>query len=278
MQGGRPETFDVAQAVADHPKLAAGGDGGILLPQRARGAVARVGKRRLAVFDQCSVEGFEVGEPEEHLAADLEDVGYRIALGGRQLFGDVVDGARVVGDVLAGAAVAAGRRAHQPAVAVDQRQRDTVDLEFAQIRHVVADLGADARRPQVEFLGAEHVVEGQHPFQVLGRGEVGGKAGAADELGRRIRCAQLGMLVLECGQSPQQLVEVRVGDDRRVAHVVAELMFAHLVGEFAPLPAHVGGDGVVIGRTHPRRLSSAPTPFSAARLPWWPCLTPRTQP
>ena len=33
VQGGRPETLDVAQAVADHPKLAAGGDGGILLPQ-----------------------------------------------------------------------------------------------------------------------------------------------------------------------------------------------------------------------------------------------------
>ena len=48
------------------------------------------------------------------------------------------------------------------------------------------------------------------------------------------------MLILECGQPTQQLVEVRVGDDRRVAHVVAELVFAHLVGQFAPKTSDFG--------------------------------------
>ncbi len=226
--------------MADHPQLAARGDRGILLPQRSRRAVARVGERRLAVFDECGVERFEIGEPEEHLTAHLEHVGYRVVVAGREPFGDVVDGAGVERDVLAGAAVAAGRGSDQPSVAVDQRQCDAVDLQLAQKRHVVADLGVDARRPQVELLGAEHVVQRQHPLQMLGGGEVGGEAGAADQLGRRVGRAQLGMLVLERGEPAQQLVEVRVGDDRRVAHVVAELVFAHLVGQFTPSAADFG--------------------------------------
>jgi hypothetical protein len=45
------------------------------------------------------------------------------------------------------------------------------------------------------------------------------------------------MLVLKGGQPTQQLVKVRVGDDRRVTHVVAELVFAYLVGEFTPKSA-----------------------------------------
>ena len=91
VQGGRPKSLGVSQPVADHPQLAASGDRGILLPQRPRRAVARVGERRLAVFDQCGVERFEIGEPEEHLTAHLEHVGYRIVVAGGEPLGDVVD-------------------------------------------------------------------------------------------------------------------------------------------------------------------------------------------
>ena len=79
---------------------------------------------------------------------------------------------------------------------------------------------------------------------MVGRAEVGGEAGATDKLGRRVGGAQLGMLLLEGGEPTKQLVEVRIGDDRRVAHVVAELVFAHLVGQFAPLPPNLGRDGI----------------------------------
>ena len=203
MQGGRAISLDVPQPVADHPELAAGGHGRILLPQRPRGAVARVGERRFAVFDERGVERLEIGEPEEHLAADLEDVGYRVVVVGGQPLGHVVDGASVERDVFAGAAVAAGCRADQPAVAVDQSQCDTVDLELTQEGHVRADFGTNTSRPQVEFIGAEHVVQRQHPFQMVGGREIGGEAGAADELGRRVGCAQLRMFVLECGKATQ---------------------------------------------------------------------------
>ncbi|GBG36452.1 hypothetical protein NJB14197_21650 [Mycobacterium montefiorense] len=66
------------------------------------------------------------------------------------------------------------------------------------------------------------------------------------------------MLLLERAQPPQQIVEIRVGDDRRVAHVVAELVFAHLVGEFTPKTPNLGSDGVDFWRTHLGRLSKDP--------------------
>ena len=182
--------------------------------------------------------------------------------------GHVVDGAGVQRDVLAGAAVTAGGGTHQSAVAVDQRQRDAVDLELAQVMRVFADLAADARRPGGEFLGRKHVVQAQHPLEVLGRGEVGREPGAADQLGRRIGCPQLGVLLLQRRQFAQQFVEFGIGNDRRIPHVVAELVLAHLVGKFLPAAAQVGSRGFVgllrqrrlrIGdlRAHPRRLAEA---------------------
>ena len=260
----RAEALGVAEAVADHPQLAAGGDGGILLPQRARRAVARIGERRLALRDQAGVELLEVGDPEEHLAAHLEHSRHRELLGAGELLGHVVDGAGVERDVLAGAAVAAGGRAHQPAVAVHQRQRDPVDLQLAQVVRVVADLALDPAGPGRQLVGREHVVQAEHPLEVVGRGEVGGEARAADQLRRRVGRAQLGMLVLERLQLAQQLVELRVGDDRRVPHVVAELVLAHLVGEFLPAAAQVGVGGVV-GLLGQRRLRDPGLPSGS---PW----------
>jgi hypothetical protein len=48
------------------------------------------------------------------------------------------------------------------------------------------------------------------------------------------------MLVLERGKTAEQLVEVRIGDDRRITHVVTELVFTHLVGQFTPTTTDVG--------------------------------------
>ena len=61
------------------------------------------------------------------------------------------------------------------------------------------------------------------------------------------------MFVLERGKTAQQLVEVRIGDGRRITHVVTELVFTHLVGQFTPTTTDVGRNR--ISRTHRRRLS-----------------------
>ena len=101
---------------------------------------------------------------------------------------------------------------------------------------------------------------------MVGGGELGREARAADQLRRRIGCPQLGVVVFERLQLAQQLVELRVGDDRRVPDVVAELVLTHLVGQFLPAAAQIGIGGVfgLFGErlsrlgclgAHPRRLS-----------------------
>ena len=59
-------------AVHDEPQRPGGGDPRVLLPQRARGGVARVGERRLALLDHAGVDVGEGGDREVDLAAHLE--------------------------------------------------------------------------------------------------------------------------------------------------------------------------------------------------------------
>ena len=168
----------------------------------------------LALFDEAGVEVLEVGDPEEHLAAHLQHLRHREILCLGEPFGHVVDGARVERDVLADAPVAAGGRPFQASVAVHQSQRHPVDLELAQVVRIVADLVLDPFGPRHQLVGVEHVVETQHPLEVLGRGEVGGEAGAADQLSRRVGNTQLRVAVLQRDELVEQRVEFRVGDDR----------------------------------------------------------------
>ena len=59
--------------------------------------------------------------------------------------------------------------------------------------------------------------------------------------------------------SRSSLSNSRVGDDRRVPHVVAELVLAHLVGEFLPAAAQVG--------VRERRRPARPAPSRDPGLP-----------
>ncbi len=49
---------------------------------------------------------------------------------------------------------------------------------------LVADLRRYPRSPGAKFLGAERVVEAEHPLEVLGRLELRREPGAAHQLGR----------------------------------------------------------------------------------------------
>ena len=61
----------------------------------------------------------------------------------------------------------------------------------------VSDLGVDAGRPGAEFVWRESIVEAEHPFEMLGRLELGREAGTSDQLGGRVGRAQLGVLLFE---------------------------------------------------------------------------------
>ncbi len=141
-------------------------------------------------------------------------------------------------------------------VAVHQRESHTVDLELAEVVRVGSDLTLDAAGPRSEFLWGEGVVQAEHPLQMLSGGELGGEAGSADQLRGRVGRAQLGVSVLERLQFTQQRVEFRVGDDRRVLDVVAELVITDLIGELLPASAQ-GGLGRILGLFGQRRFGFA---------------------
>ena len=87
----------------------------------------------------------------------------------------------------------------------------------------------------------EDVVEAEHALEMVVRGELGGE-GSADGLGRRVRRDQRRVRVLDALELGEQLVELPVGHDRRVQHVVPELVVADLFGQRGVPVAHLGRD------------------------------------
>ena len=100
-----------------------------------------------------------------------------------------LDGADVEGDVLPRPAVTTGEGLGEPAVLVEQVDRQPVDLELAEVMDLGAPgLALDPVEPLVQLLRREGVVEAEHPLAVVDRGELGGE-GAADLLRRALRGA-----------------------------------------------------------------------------------------
>ena len=191
------EALQHPQPVADEAEVARRGHPRVLLPQRPGGRVARVGERRLAIGDQRLVEGSELGDGEIDLAAHLQHLGDVVAL---QPLGDHGDRPDVGGHVLPDPAVAAGGGPDQPALLVDQVQRQPVHLQLAQVAGLedplLAQLPDGPRGPPVQLVAAEHVVQAHQPLQVLDRGERRRRR-STDLLGRRVRGPQRRVVVLD---------------------------------------------------------------------------------
>ena len=116
-------------AVHVHAQRARGGNRRILLAQRACRGVTRVRKGVLTCGNHGLVELLKISGRDEHFAADFNLLG--VVLAG-QLLRDARNGAHVVGDVFTGGAVAAGCRAYEGTVAVEQIHRQAVNLQLGQ--------------------------------------------------------------------------------------------------------------------------------------------------
>ncbi len=169
--------------------------------------------------------------------------------------------ADVSGHVLPGPPVAAGGRAHQKAVLVDEVDRQTVNLQFAQPGVHLGVTGGSGR-PGLEFGAGEDIVEREHPFQVLHRGEQG-REGPGDLLGRRIRGAKLRVAGLDLRQLVHEPVVLGVGDGRGIQDVVAVGVLVQITGQLRRAGPHLGrnlgnlgGIGGIggIGVSHQRRI------------------------
>ena len=225
------EALALAEAVADQPQVARRRDARILLPQRARRGVARVGVDGLARLDHERVERLEVRQPEVHLAAHLDQGGHGELGRAGELLRHLLQRAHVERDVLAGAPVAPGERAGEPAVLVQEVDRKPVDLQLAQVVQLLRpDVAGHPLGPRPQIVRAERVVEAEHALEVVVGGEIA-REGAADLLGGRLRRDELGVLLLDRQQLAPQLVELAVGQHRRIEHVVAEPVAPDLLGQ-----------------------------------------------
>ena len=141
------------------------------------------------------VERGEVGERHVDLAAHLD------AAAARPSIRSGIDGdrAQVVRDVLADLAVAARRAALEHAVAVEQRDREAVDLRLADVAELrvldalAREVVAHPLHPRAQLLLAARVGEREHRLGVADLLERGDRL-AADALRRRVGREQLGVL------------------------------------------------------------------------------------
>ena len=184
--GGNVQAGARTDAVHVHAQRARGGHRRVLLAQRACRGVTRVREGVLAGGNHGLVELLKIGGGDEHFAADFNLFGVVIS---GQLLRDARNGAHVVGDVFAGGAVAAGCRAHEGAVAVEQIHREAVNFQLSQPLRCATGEVADALlglgQPGAQLLEGEDILEGVHALQV-GDGRESFDGFAADFLGGRV--------------------------------------------------------------------------------------------
>ena len=197
-----------------------------------------------------------------HLAAHLEQrrrVLHRLR--------DHVDRQQVVRHVLADLAVAARGAALELAVAVEQRDREAVDLRLGDeldllVVHVaLVEQAAHARLPGAQLVLVARVREREHRLEVLHLLELLERL-AAHALGRRVGRAELGVLGLERAQLVEQGVVVGVRDLGVVERRSSGGCGAR-AARAAPLPAPPGS-ALSISRAAGRIRRSRSKPPSAS--------------
>ena len=233
--GGNLQAGTRADAVHVHAQRPGGGHRRVLLAQRTCRCVTRVREGVLAGGNHGLVELLKIGGGDEHFTADFNLFG--VVLAG-QLLRDARNGAHVVGDVFAGGAVAAGCRAHEGAVAVEQVHRQAVDLQLGQplrcaageVQGALFGLG----QPGTQLFEGEDVLEGVHALQV-GDGRESFDGFAADFLGGRIVRDQVRVLRLNNFEAAVELIVLGVREEGCVLVVVGAAGGTNLIGQFRVL-------------------------------------------
>ena len=204
----------------------------VLLPQRTRRRVARIGEERLVVQLQFGVEGIEHGL--FHVDLTTHDQMRRRVL---QLFRDVLDGFEVLGYVLAHLTVTARRTADEHAVHIFKRDRKAVNLVLDNVLRLsdgILHTGIEL----AQLVKRENILQ---TFERVGVRHLGKPAArrAADPLGRRVRVRHLRMLGLERAKLTLQHIVLIVGDLGRVLVIVFFVVIPQLLPQSGNLLTHV---------------------------------------
>ncbi len=213
--------------------------------------VARVHERRLTGFRTPLVERGEVFEGHVDLASHLHQ--RRRVVDPQR---DGADRAQIVRDVLADLAVAAGGTALEHAVAVEQADRQAVDLRL----HDIVEAGlldalsgqvvAHPLDPGAQLLGRAYVAEREHRLEVLDLFELAHRF-AADPLGGRVGAQQGRVIALEGPQLVEQAIVGVVADLRVVEDVVAVRVVAELLAQLGRPLDGLGRRGLARGLLRP---------------------------
>ena len=210
----------LAPGIGEEAQGARGGDGRVLLPERACGRIARIGERRLAGLDLLLVECQEGPLGHVDLAAHLADVRDVAAF---ELLRHIFERTDVGGDVLALGAITASRRGDELAALVAQRHRKTVDLRLGgEVDLVVVELqeAHDAADEVADVLFGKRVVERQHRNGMPNFLEATRRC-RADFLGRRLRADEIRKALFDRVEALAQRVVLGVGHGGRVVLIVA---------------------------------------------------------
>ncbi len=197
-------------------------------------------ERRQARFGPSLIQGGEVLKRHVDLAAHLHQRG---SVGDPQR--DRTDRPQVVRHVLADLPVAAGGTALEHAVAVDEADRQPVDLGLD--RELEAGIGdalaremvAHALDPGAQLVLGAHIPQRQHRLQMLDLLKAPDRL-AADPLGGRVRGDELWMLALDRAQLIEQRVVLAIADLGVIEDVVATGMVFELGSKLARTSDHVG--------------------------------------
>ena len=240
MGGGGRDAGRIARPVAEEHEAPGARRPRIELAQPARRRVPRVHELALAPRALLFVQALETVEGQVDLAADLEAL--RVAAAREtERYGS--DRAHVRGDVFAPRAVPPRRRHREPAAFVAQAHRDAVELglgdvldllsfpEIEPLAHPPVEVGDSRRVECVREREHGHLVD--HLVERV-------EGSAADALGGGIGNGELGVGRLQGDELREQAVVLRVGDLRRIEHVVEMVVTSDRLAELGGAPA-IGG-------------------------------------
>ncbi|MDT4827104.1 hypothetical protein FQZ97_604390 [compost metagenome] len=249
------QAVHLTPAISEKTQGPLGGDARIQLAQAACRRIARVDEHLFVALGLGLVQFFEVGAVHQHLAAHLQ----HLRRGSLELQRNRLDGTDVRGDVFARLAIAARGGLHQAAVLVAQADRQTVELEFAEVIRLLrrAEQACAAQgigHAAVErhhILLVEGVAQGEHGYRVAHRAE-GGHGRRPDPLGGRFRRYEFRVFGLQGLQLPHQPVILGIRNGGVVVDVVADVVLFDFSAQ---------------ARRGLRRAFTAGSPFHIRRTP-----------
>ena len=141
------------------------------------------------------------------------------------------NGAGVLGDVFAGLAVAARDGAQHLSVLVVHGHRQPVQLQFGDVfKRLALEQLADALVEGAHFIFVQRIVQAQHRRTVPDFHEAFAWF-AADALGGRFGCDQIGLLGFQLLQPPHHPVILGVADLGPIQHVIQVLVVMQLFAQ-----------------------------------------------